>query len=191
MSHGMLNETWTEARIAKLKELWLDASMSTAKIAAELGGGISRSAVIGKGFRLGLGPKKSDAPQANKGKRLKHLPEKPKRRGRKHNFGSVWHSYPEVKDEPFVPRAIALPTRALPIEQWTALTCKYIAGDDHLACGHVAAPGRPYCPAHCAIVYTAPKQRTPKQKEHDESFGRRNRTARTMPANKWLAEEAA
>lgn len=186
----MSNIAWTDERIAKLRELWVDPHLSCAKIAHQIGG-VTRNAVIGKAKRLGLGPKPSDAP---KGERLQHLPPKPKttyKRGAQRNFGSVWSGYPEGGPEPFVPRAIALPTRALPIEEWTDLTCKYIAGDDRLACGHPTAPDKPYCQAHCDLSYTQPKERTQKQKEQGEALIRQNRTARSMSARKWLGEEAA
>jgi GcrA cell cycle regulator len=45
---------WTQARIAQLKRLW-SAGKSAAIIGFELGG-ISRAAVLGKIFRLRLGP---------------------------------------------------------------------------------------------------------------------------------------
>jgi GcrA cell cycle regulator len=44
---------WTEARLAELVELW-NARLSAAQIAARLGDGLTRSAVVAKLFRLGL-----------------------------------------------------------------------------------------------------------------------------------------
>ncbi len=51
----MANEglTWTEERIECLKELWTEG-LSASQIAAELGEGVSRNAVLGKAHRLGL-----------------------------------------------------------------------------------------------------------------------------------------
>ena len=52
---------WTERRIALLKQLWSEGK-TAGRIAAELGG-ISRSAVLGKVFRLRLGrPRHKTAP---------------------------------------------------------------------------------------------------------------------------------
>lgn len=45
---------WTEKRTEILKKMWLEG-YSAAKIAKELGEGLSRNAVIGKVHRLGLG----------------------------------------------------------------------------------------------------------------------------------------
>ena len=44
--------SWTEEKVQKLKELW--GKGNTASQIAEIIGGISRNAVIGKAFRLGL-----------------------------------------------------------------------------------------------------------------------------------------
>jgi len=44
---------WTAERIAKLAELW-QAGMSASQVAHQLGGGLSRNAVIGKIHRMGL-----------------------------------------------------------------------------------------------------------------------------------------
>ncbi len=47
--------SWTEEKVAKLKELW--GSGKTASQIAEIIGGVSRNAVIGKSFRLNLSAK--------------------------------------------------------------------------------------------------------------------------------------
>ena len=44
---------WTEDRVEVLKKLWLDG-FSASQIAKQLGGGLTRNAVIGKVHRLGL-----------------------------------------------------------------------------------------------------------------------------------------
>ena len=45
--------SWTEERVERLSTMWL-AGQSASQIAAELGEGVSRNAVIGKVHRLGL-----------------------------------------------------------------------------------------------------------------------------------------
>ncbi|MGA8171276.1 MAG: GcrA family cell cycle regulator [Methylocystis sp.] len=45
--------SWTEERVELLRKLWNDG-LSAAQVAAELGAGITRNAVIGKIHRLGL-----------------------------------------------------------------------------------------------------------------------------------------
>jgi GcrA cell cycle regulator len=50
---GKIAMSWTDDRIEMLKKLW-DGGQSASQIAEELGGGITRNAVIGKAHRLGL-----------------------------------------------------------------------------------------------------------------------------------------
>lgn len=45
--------SWTDERVERLSTLWLEGR-SASQIAADLGGGVSRNAVIGKVHRLGL-----------------------------------------------------------------------------------------------------------------------------------------
>ena len=45
--------SWTDERVERLSTLWLEGR-SASQIAAELGGGVTRNAVIGKVHRLGL-----------------------------------------------------------------------------------------------------------------------------------------
>jgi len=45
--------SWTDERVELLRKLWLDG-LSASRIAAELAGGVTRNAVIGKVHRLGL-----------------------------------------------------------------------------------------------------------------------------------------
>ena len=45
--------SWTEERVELLRKLW-DDGLSASRIAAELAGGVTRNAVIGKVHRLGL-----------------------------------------------------------------------------------------------------------------------------------------
>ncbi|WP_034991493.1 GcrA family cell cycle regulator [Beijerinckia mobilis] len=45
--------SWTDERVELLRKLWLDG-LSASQIAAELAGGLTRNAVIGKVHRLGL-----------------------------------------------------------------------------------------------------------------------------------------
>ncbi len=45
--------TWTDERLELLKKLWGEG-LSASQIAAELGGGMTRNAVLGKSHRLGL-----------------------------------------------------------------------------------------------------------------------------------------
>lgn len=53
------NDYWTDERIAELKRRWAEDD-SAGTIADALGGGVTRSAVLGKAHRLGL--KKTEVP---------------------------------------------------------------------------------------------------------------------------------
>lgn len=48
-----MNTGWTEDRVGALTKLWLEGQ-SASQIAKQLGGGVTRNAVIGKVHRLGL-----------------------------------------------------------------------------------------------------------------------------------------
>jgi GcrA cell cycle regulator len=155
--------TWTDEREKKLRELWADG-LSCSRIAREIGG-ITRNAVIGKAHRLGLDKRQDriNPQRARSAPRPRRVPSPhgnaARRAARIVNF----------EPEPFVPRAVPLPSLGLPVEEWTALTCKYIEGDDGLACGHPSAPGKPYCRAHCEIVYQRPP--TEREKRDLNRFG--------------------
>ena len=45
--------SWTDERVELLRKLWLEG-LSASRVAADLGGGVTRNAVIGKVHRLGL-----------------------------------------------------------------------------------------------------------------------------------------
>jgi GcrA cell cycle regulator len=81
--------SWTDEKVAKLKELW--GKGSTASQIAEIIGGISRNAVIGKAHRLNLSAKiKTRAATSNQNFE-NSLEEKniKNRRGRKSKFKSL------------------------------------------------------------------------------------------------------
>jgi GcrA cell cycle regulator len=60
----MTSSAWTEERIGRLKTLWRDG-YTAEKIARELAHGITRSAVLGKVYRLGLSSgRSSPAPRS-------------------------------------------------------------------------------------------------------------------------------
>ena len=80
--------SWTEEKVNKLKELW--GKGSTASQIAEIIGGISRNAVIGKAHRLNLSAKIKTRTATSNEKFDNSLDEKNKtRRGRKSKFKSL------------------------------------------------------------------------------------------------------
>ena len=54
--------SWTNERIELLQKLWLEG-WSASRIAGELACGITRNAVIGKVYRLGLSGRRHERPQ--------------------------------------------------------------------------------------------------------------------------------
>lgn len=182
----MKDNPWTAERITKLRELWPDPDMSTARIAEEIGGGLSRSAVIGKGNRLGLGPKPTRTASATGGARVLNRTRKAKR-----NFGGVWAGYPYKAPEPFVRRKVTLPSLRLTITEVSAFQCRYIEGDDGRCCGHPVKPNTSWCPEHYAIVYQPKAERTDKQKAADAKLRMQAQRQRAAEATAWMAEEAA
>lgn len=139
---------WTDERVEVLKKLWLDG-LSASQIAKQLGGGVTRNAVIGKVHRLGLSGRAA--------------PSKPAR--------------PVVRMTPR-PRPVSVPAAprrpaALPVAQPTVIArreepgsatvltlgvhmCKWPIGDpssrDFTFCGQPAG-GATYCAHHAAIAY--------------------------------------
>ena len=81
--------SWTEEKVAKLKELW--GKGNTASQIAEIIGGISRNAVIGKAHRLNLSAKiKTRTAISNQNfENLQEQKEIKSRRGKKSKFKSI------------------------------------------------------------------------------------------------------
>ena len=80
--------SWTEERVAKLKELW--GKGKTASQIAEIIGGISRNSVIGKAHRLNLSAKIKTRTAASNQNFESSLQENNKiKRGRKSKFKSL------------------------------------------------------------------------------------------------------
>jgi GcrA cell cycle regulator len=59
--NGHTQIVWTKEREDRLRVLWTEGVQSSAQIAKELGGGISRNAVLGKAHRMGIA---NDRPKA-------------------------------------------------------------------------------------------------------------------------------
>jgi GcrA cell cycle regulator len=157
---------WTDARIAHLKARW-SQGVTAQRIARELGGGISRSAVLGKIHRLGfaeLSPracvsrshlKRGGGRCISQQLRIAGLP------GRifagQHWLPPAWviEAKPYV-DDPRVDADIPLAQRRSFLEL-TDGACRWPVGDpshpDFFFCGAEALRGELYCAAHRARAY--------------------------------------
>ncbi len=143
---------WTEERVEKLKELW--GKGNTASQIAEIIGGISRNAVIGKAHRLNLSAKiKQRSSVSNQISNAKFNSAKINKQIRKGKFKSL------LLDKDFES------AKNLNLEELNDQTCKYMEGhpneQDASFCGRKTVEKFSYCPLHLMIVFQ------PKGKKED------------------------
>ena len=144
--------SWTDEKVTKLKELW--GKGQTASQIAEIIGGVSRNAVIGKAHRLNLSAKiktRSTISQNNIGTSIS---SKNINKGtRKHRFRSL------LLDKNFEQ------AKNLQLEDLNENTCKYMEGhpDEKGSsfCGRKTIEKFSYCPLHLMVVFQ------PKGKKED------------------------
>ena len=144
--------TWTVDKIEKLKELW--GKGNTASQIAEIIGGVSRNAVIGKAHRMSLSAKIKHRKLNYNNKNKEQLNDDNKiKRSRKHKFKSL------LLDKNFEP------AKNLNLEELTENTCKYMEGHpdekESSFCGRKTIDKFSYCPLHLMIVFQ------PKGKKED------------------------
>ena len=137
--------SWTEEKVAKLKELW--GKGKTANQIAEIIGGISRNAVIGKAHRLNLSAKiKTRAATSNQNfdnsqdnKNIKS------NKGRKNRFKSL---IIEKDFEPENPKQL---------EELDENSCKWPIGHPNeksfYFCGRTSLKDFSYCKLHLLYAY--------------------------------------
>ena len=136
--------SWTEEKVEKLKELW--GKGKTASQIAEVIGGLSRNAIIGKAFRLQLSKKIIKRPKINSSINPNYK-EKDiiQRKSRKVKFRSL------LLDKNFEP------AKNLNLEELTESTCKYGESDpdkpDFSFCGRKTVDKFSYCPLHLIVVF--------------------------------------
>ena len=151
--------SWNEEKVNKLKELW--GNGSTASQIAEIIGGISRNAVIGKAHRLNLSSKIRSR-NVSSSKSLLHKTEENhprKNQGRKSKFQSL---IIEKDFEPENPKKL---------EELDENSCKWPIGhpeeEKFYFCGRSSLKDFSYCKLHLLYAYQ-PKGKKEEPSNKDE-----------------------
>ncbi len=145
--------SWNEEKVAKLKELW--GKGNTASQIAEIIGGISRNAVIGKAHRLNLSAKiKARVSSRNQNNKLEKDENRDNsKKGKRNRFRSLLI---EKDFEPENPKQL---------EELDDNTCKWPIGHpdekSFYFCGRTSLKDFSYCKLHLLYAYQ------PKGKKED------------------------
>ena len=136
--------SWTDEKVNKLRNLW--GKGQTASQIAEIIGGVSRNAVIGKAHRLNLSSKiKARSIKTSQNITSRKIDNNVRLKGRKIKFKSL------LLDKDFEP------AKNLNLEELTENTCKYMEGDpdkkDSSFCGRKTVEKFSYCPLHLMVVF--------------------------------------
>jgi GcrA cell cycle regulator len=160
---------WNDERIERLKRLWADG-LSASQIAARLGG-VTRSAVIGKSYRLCLAPRKSANPEQIKNKRraaqlrkmerqkaIGSVERSPRilrinaksgglRAGTADDVARAAADWRELKAE--MERQDGARTDLVALLDLEERQCRWPIGEPTRGfCGHTKVPGKSYCAGH-------------------------------------------
>lgn len=162
---------WTDERVDALKKLWGDG-LSASQIAAEMGGGLTRNAVISKVHRIGLSgrAKGHDDGRSQKARKARNGGVQSARRSyrKKITEAALAGESPQFETDGTTDNLDEFDLN-IPAGQRCALldltedTCRWPVGDplspDFFFCGGKSVPGVPYCAYHSRIAYQAPAVR--------------------------------
>ena len=142
-----MNAIWTDERVETLKKLWAEGY--TASSIAGCIGGVSRSAVLGKVYRLGLSGRGATGPRKEQPKHIRsrapRIPAKPRARPAPPQIKAPTHFAAQIED--------AARVDLVSLEHHH---CRWPVGDPGQPgfgfCGLTTHAG-PYCPAHAQRAY--------------------------------------
>lgn len=174
--------TWTDERVALLKKLWMEG-LSASQIAAELSGGVTRNAVIGKVHRLKLSARAKPASVAPRAKAPRpSAPRRPSSSGPRGTASAAASAVSQrrtsaaptmgatalkidadldmevvVETTAKVAELFIPPEERISLLQLTEKTCKWPIGDpmnsEFHFCGRDSEEGKPYCEFHSRRAY--------------------------------------
>ena len=163
--------SWTEEKVTKLKELW--GKGKTASQIAEIIGGISRNAVIGKAHRLNLSAKiKTRTATSNKSfENSLSVKNDSSKKGRRNRFKSL---IIEKDFEPENPKQL---------EELDENSCKWPIGhpdeDKFYFCGRSSLKDFSYCKLHLLYAYQpkGKKEEVTEKEDVPEFIGKKIQSA--------------
>ena len=153
-----MTQGWTDDRVDRLKTLWTEG-LSASQIAKQLGGGVTRNAIIGKVHRLGL------SGRAEPSQPRRATPSAPRPRRPRPPRAIPARPAPDRRPSSIPPRPAATsapdPALALPGTATAATLgarmCKWPIGDPASAsfcfCGRSAPDHGPYCDDHERVAH--------------------------------------
>ncbi len=160
--------TWTEERIELLTKLWTEG-LSASQIAAELGEGATRNAVLGKAHRLGLAQgdgKRASTPRPRQPTRplnppaaVEPVPQAPP----SVPVAVSGQPVPQPAGTSAQHKAVVPPAAGVTIMELREAMCRWPLGDpttpEFRFCGARANEGLPYCAHHAQIAYVPAAER--------------------------------
>lgn len=167
---------WTDDRVGALKKLWLEGQ-SASQIAKQLGGGVTRNAVIGKVHRLGLSGRAAPSQPARTAtsfRTTRPRPAAPAATPAQAPQPSAPRRLEAVSSKPVPPTPPAAPIPDLPgtatVMTLGAHMCKWPIGDpssrEFSFCGRRASEGV-YCVEHARVAYQPQVRRGSKESGSD------------------------